>query len=174
LECCRAAKLYLLEKAQKGVKGAKMLSTGMLTEENVLRMSRNLIVAGSRVKNQIPRFYGAPFLAVLNHGYTLGKMCMKRANEMVQKRISSTLHWSIQHIWIIEGKNAVRVDYMECKFKMKKYLEQKIEPLPDHQLSPGPIFQSVAIDLFAPIEYQGISKQETDRKRMGSHDHVHI
>jgi hypothetical protein len=68
------------------------------------RMSRKLIVVGSRVKNQIPRFYGAPYLAVLNRGHTLAKMCMKRAHEMVQKRISSTLHWSIQHIWIREGK----------------------------------------------------------------------
>jgi hypothetical protein len=29
-------------------------------------------------------------------------------------------------------------------------------PLPDHRVGPGPIFQSVAVDLFGPIEYQGV------------------
>jgi hypothetical protein len=28
--------------------------------------------------------------------------------------------------------------------------------LPGHRVGPGPIFQSVAVDLFGPIEYQGV------------------
>jgi hypothetical protein len=35
-------------------------------------------------------------------------------------------------------------------------MEQRIGPLPDHRVGPSPIFQSLAEDLFKPIEYQGI------------------
>jgi hypothetical protein len=34
-------------------------------------------------------------------------------------------------------------------------MEQRMGPLPDHRVELGAIFQSVAVDLFRPIEYQG-------------------
>jgi hypothetical protein len=34
-------------------------------------------------------------------------------------------------------------------------MEQRMGPLPDHRVGPRAIFQSVAIDLFGPIKYQG-------------------
>jgi hypothetical protein len=40
-------------------------------------------------------------------------------------------------------------------------------PLPDHRVGPGPIFQSVAIDLFGPIEYQGIINKRQVGKGCG-------
>jgi hypothetical protein len=51
-----------------------MLYTDVLTEEDVLGQNRKVITIESRAQNQIPRFYGTPHLAVLNHGHTHAKM----------------------------------------------------------------------------------------------------
>ncbi len=46
--------------------------------------------------------------------------------------------------------------------KRKKCLDQRIGPLLDHRVGPCPMFQSVAADLFGPIQYQGtVNKRQT-------------
>jgi aromatic ring hydroxylase len=47
--------LTVLELAQKGmgISGAKMLTTNIVTEENMLGQRRKLITVGSRTRNQI-------------------------------------------------------------------------------------------------------------------------
>jgi hypothetical protein len=63
---------------------------------------------------------------------------------MGQEGISNTLQRSKQHVWIIEGKGLaelVRTGFTECRLKMKKCLEQKMGPLPDHRANPILIFQ---------------------------------
>jgi hypothetical protein len=69
-------KFYLLEKAQKGfpVKGARMLSTIMLTEEDVIGIGRKLIMVWSRAKYKIPKFYSTLHLAALNRSYPLSNL----------------------------------------------------------------------------------------------------
>ncbi len=39
--------------------------------------------------------------------------------------------------------------------QQKKCMDQRMGLLPNHRVGPCPIFQSVAIDIFGPIEYQG-------------------
>jgi hypothetical protein len=46
-------------------------------------------------------------------------------------------------------------------------MERRMGPLPDHGIGPGPIFQSMAVDLFRPIEYQGIINKRQVRKACG-------
>jgi hypothetical protein len=67
LECQRAAELYLLERAQKGMKvsGTRMLAMDVVTEEDVNRRRRKLIVVSSRGRNQIEDMYGQTELPVL-------------------------------------------------------------------------------------------------------------
>jgi hypothetical protein len=55
----------------------------------------------------------------------------------------------------------------ECRLKEKKCMEQRMGPLPDHRVGPNPIFQSVAVDLFGPIEYQGVINKRQVGKRWG-------
>jgi hypothetical protein len=66
-ECLRSAELYLLERAQKGMKisGAKMLATDVVTEEDVNGDKRKLIVIGSRGRNQIKEVYRRVELPVM-------------------------------------------------------------------------------------------------------------
>jgi hypothetical protein len=56
-------------------------------------------------------------------------MYMEKAHEIGHKGISSTLHRSRQHIWIIEGKRpvgSVRMCCTEFGLKMKKCMEQRM------------------------------------------------
>jgi hypothetical protein len=56
---------------------------------------------------------------------------------------------------------------MECRLKEKRCMEQRMGPLPDHRVELGTIFQSVAVDLFEPIEYQGTVNKRQDGKGWG-------
>jgi hypothetical protein len=44
-------------------------------------------------------------------------------------------------------------------------MEKRMGPLPDHQVGLCPIFQSVAVELFGPIEYHGTVNKRLTRKR---------
>jgi hypothetical protein len=46
-------------------------------------------------------------------------------------------------------------------------MEQKMGPLPDHRVQVGAVFQSVAIDLFGPVEYQQHAKKRQAGKGWG-------
>ncbi len=53
IQCLRAAELFLLEKAQKGLKTSRMKSLNVDTaiEEDVIGIRRKLVVIGSRGRN---------------------------------------------------------------------------------------------------------------------------
>ncbi len=55
IQCLKAAELFLLEKAQKGLKTSRMKSLNVDTaiEEDVIGVRRKLVVIGSRGRNQI-------------------------------------------------------------------------------------------------------------------------
>jgi hypothetical protein len=44
---------------------------------------------------------------------------------------------------------------------------QRMGTLPNHRVGPSPIFQSVAVDLFVPIEYQGVINKRQVGKGWG-------
>ncbi len=53
---------------------------------------------------------------------------------------------------------------MECRLKEKKCMEQRMGPLPYLRVEHGTIFQSVTVDLFGPIEYQGtVNKRQVGK-----------
>jgi hypothetical protein len=66
IQCLRAAELFLLEKAQKGLKTSKMrsLNVDTATEEDVIGVKRKLVVISSRGRNQI-HLVPVPFVFIL-------------------------------------------------------------------------------------------------------------
>jgi hypothetical protein len=46
-------------------------------------------------------------------------------------------------------------------------MEQRMGPLPDHRVGLGAVFQSVAVDRFGPIEYQGVINKRQVGKGWG-------
>ncbi len=67
IQCLRAAELFLLENAQRGMKTSRTKSLNMdtVTEEDVIGVKRKLVVIGSRGRNQIQGVYGQMDLPVL-------------------------------------------------------------------------------------------------------------
>jgi hypothetical protein len=117
-----------------------------------------LIVIGSRGRNQIKDIYGQAELPVMAKDHKLSKLYVQAAHEEGHEGTVSTLHRSRRKIWVTNERalaKSVRFHCTECRLKEKKCMEQRMGPLPDHRVELGAIFQSIAVDLFGPIEYQG-------------------
>ncbi len=168
IQCLKAAELFLLEKAQKDLKTAKMrsLNVDTVTEEDVNGIARKLVVIGSRGRNQIHGVYGQANLPVLTKEHKLSELYAQAAHEIGHEGMASTLHRTRKRVWIIHGRalaDFVKSKCTECRLKEKKCMEQKMGPLPDHRVQVGAMFQSVAIDLFGPVEYQ----QHVKKRQVG-------
>jgi hypothetical protein len=92
---------------------------------------------------------------------------VQAAHEEGHEGTVSTLHRSRQKVWVTNGRalaESVRFHCTEYRLKEKRCMEQRMGPLPDHRVELGAIFQSVAIDLFGPIEYQGtVNKRQVGK-----------
>jgi hypothetical protein len=171
-ECLRSAELFLLEQAQKGMRipGAKQLNVDTVTEEDVNGVKRKLIVIGSRGRNQIKGVYGPVDLPVLTRDHKLSELYVRAAHEEGHEGTIATLHRSRRRVWITNGRalaDSIRLRCTECWLKIKKFMEQKMGPLPNHRVEIGAIFQSVAVDLFGPIEYQRLVNKRQVGKGWG-------
>ncbi len=168
IQCLRAAELFLLEKAQKGLKTARMktLNVDTALEEDVNGITRKLVVIGSRGRNQIQGMYGQVDLPVLAKEHKLSELYAQAAHETGHEGVIITLHRTRRRVWIIHGRalaDSIKSRCTECRLKEKKCMEQKMGPLPDHRAQVGAMFQSVAIDLFGPVEYQ----QHVKKRQVG-------
>jgi hypothetical protein len=172
IQCLQAAELFLLEKAQRGLKTAKTRSLNVDTasEVDVNGVTRKLVVIGSRGRNQIQKIYGQANLPVLDKEHKLSELYVQAAHETAHEGATTTLHRSRKRVWVIHGRllaDAVKSRCTECRLKEKKCMEQKMGPLPDHRVQVGAVFQSVAIDLFGPVEYQQHAKKRQAGKGWG-------
>jgi hypothetical protein len=91
---CQAAELSLLELDQKGIaiKGAKMLATCVLTEEEILMRKSKLISVGSRACNQIPLVSCTVVFPILHSKHPLTKVYLEKADQVGLERTVSSLH----------------------------------------------------------------------------------
>ncbi len=168
IQCLRAAELFLLEKAQKGLKTTRVrtLNVDTALEKDVNGITRKLVVIGSRGRNQIQGVYGQVDLPVLAKEHKLSELYAQAAHETGHEGVISTLHRTRRRVWIINGRalaDSIKARCAECRLKEKKCMEQKMGPLPDHRAQVGAMFQSVAIDLFGPVEYQ----QHVKKRQVG-------
>jgi hypothetical protein len=132
----------------------------------VIGIKRKLVVIGSRGRNQIQGVYGQANLPVLAKEHKLSELYAQAAHETGHEGVITTLHRSRRRVWIINGRalaDSIKAKCTECRLKEKKCMEQKMGPLPDHRAQVGAIFQSVAIDLFGPVEYQ----QHVKKRQVG-------
>jgi hypothetical protein len=114
--------------------------------------------------------YGPVDLPVLAKDHKLSELYVRAAHEEGHEGAVATLHRSRRRVWITNGRalaDSVRFQCTECQLKTKKCMEQRMGPLPNHRVEIGAIFQSVAIDLFGPIEYQGIVNKRQVGKGWG-------
>jgi hypothetical protein len=149
IQCLRAAELFLLEEAQKGLKTSRMksLNVDTATEEDVIGVKRKLVVIGSQGRNQIQGVYGqAANLPVLAKEHKLSKLYAQAAHETGHEGVITALHRSRRRVWIINGRalaDSIKARCTECRLKEKKCMEKKMGPLPDHTTAEprwGPCF----------------------------------
>jgi hypothetical protein len=103
IQCLRAAELFLLEKAQRGLKTAKMRSLNVDTalEKDVNGVVRKLVVIGSRGRNQIEGVYGQTDLPVLAKEHKLSLLYAQAAHDTASSNQHSTPNKeeSVDHPW---------------------------------------------------------------------------
>jgi hypothetical protein len=133
VEWLRSAELFLLERAQKGMKipGAKMMATDTITEEDINRVKRKLIVIGSRGRNQIKCVYGTVDLPVMAKDHKLSELYVRAAHEERHEGVVYTLHRSRRKVWVTNGcalADSVRFGCTECMLKDKKCMELRMGP----------------------------------------------
>ncbi len=154
-----------------GISGAKMLATNVVIEEDMLRQRRKLITVGSRTKNQIAGIYKKGELPMLQRTHPLATLYMQDAHEKCHEGLLTMLHRSRKSAWIIHGHHlveAIKTSCTEFRLKEKRCMEQRMGPLPNHRVGPSPIFQSIAMDLFGLIEYQGVVNERQVGKGWGA------
>ncbi len=152
------------------ISGAKTLATDVVTEKDMFGRRGKLIIVGSRGKNQIAKVYGRAELPVLHKEHPLSELYLWTAHEKDHKGTLLTLRRSRRKVWIICGRPQAETIRMSCtKFRLKenKCIEQRMGPMLDHRVGPGPIFQSVGVDLFGPIQFQGIINKRQAGKGWG-------
>jgi hypothetical protein len=91
------------------IKGAKMLTTCMLTKEVVLGNRRKLISVGSRAANQIPQV-----LPVLLRSHPLGNYYIEKAHKKGHEGSLTTNHRSRKEVWVIGGKIQADTIHWQC------------------------------------------------------------
>jgi hypothetical protein len=119
IQCLRAAELFLLESAQKGMKTSrtKSLNVDTITEEDVIEVKRKLIVIGSRGRNQIQGVYGQADLPVLAKDHKLSELYVQAAHEIGREGVITTLHRSRRRVWIVNGRalaDSIKARCTEC------------------------------------------------------------
>jgi hypothetical protein len=125
IQCLQAAELFLLEKAQKGLKAARMRSLNVDTasEVDVNGITRKLVVIGSRGRNQIQEIYGQANLPVLDRDHKLSELYVQAAHEIAHEGTITTMHRSRKRVWVIHGRklaDIVKSRCTECRLKEKK------------------------------------------------------
>jgi hypothetical protein len=181
-----------------GIARAKKLATNVLTDEDVLGKKRKLITISLRGANQIDLVYGAKTLLVLQASHPLVELYVRKAHETGHEGVISSLRRSRRDVWVINGRTLAKAiksactelatqgkemhgpkdraptkpqgeaSCTECQLKEKKCMDQRMGPLPTHRVGPCPIFQSVGINLFGPIEYQGTVNRRQVGKGLGA------
>ncbi len=102
--------------------------------------------------------------------HKLSQLYAQAAHDTAHEGVTSTLHRTRKRVWIIHGRalaDSIKAKCTECRLKEKKCMGQKMGPLPDHRVQMGAMFQSVAVDLFGPVEYQQHAKKRQVGKGWG-------
>jgi hypothetical protein len=107
---------------------------------------------------------------VLAKDHKLSELYVRAAHEEGHEGAITTLHRLRRRVWIINGwalADSIGAHCMECLLKAKECMGQRMGPLPNHWVEVGAMFQSVAVDLFGPIEYQGTINKRQEGKGWG-------
>ena len=90
-------------------------------------------------------------------------MYIREAHEIDHGGINSAVMRSRSKVWVMKGARMAKqviADCYQCRLRRKVILNQVMAPLPQERVGPVPIFDAVAIDLFAPLELKDMVRKE--------------
>ena len=99
-----------------------------------------------------------------------GSTC-KRLMRWITGGINTAVMCYRNKVWIVKGARLAKSivhKYFECKLRNKPLQGQKMAPLHPSRIGPAPIFSSVAVDLFGPLEFRDMVKKRFSGKGWGS------
>ena len=129
-----------------------------------------LILVGGRAKVRYRIGYDQEGVPVLPADHGLSKLYMQEAHDVDHGGVNTAVMRSRNKVWIIKGarlaKSIVQKCF-ECKLRHKPLQSQKMAPLHPSRIGPAPIFSSVAVDLFGPLEFRDMVKKRVTGKGWG-------
>ena len=166
------AERYLIQEAQVELKSEELES--LLPEKVATKGAGNhnihIILVGGRARVRYRIGYDKDGIPVLPCKNQLSRLYMTEAHNVDHGGINTTVMRSRAKVWIIQGaklaKKVVNQCY-RCRLNKKKLLNQVMAPLPEERLTPAPVFNSVALDLFGPLEIRDLVKKRVTGKGWG-------
>ena len=172
VEMLDLAEGYLLCAAQSRIQVKDIQS--LLPEKVIIKGMNDtelpLILVGGRSKARYRIGYDQDGVPVLPADHDLSKLYMREAHEVDHGGVNSAVMRSRNKVWIIQGARMAKSiihKCFECKLRHKPLQGQKMAPLHPSRIGPAPIFDSVAVDLFGPIEFRDMVRKRNTSKGWG-------
>jgi len=134
---------------------------------DVLGIERTVVIVGARLKDHYRIGYDQKGLPILPAKHPLSYLYLREAHEVNHGGVNSTVMRSRCKVWIQQAVRLAQKIKDKCymlALLWKKTGEQKMAPLPATRVGLAPIFDSVQIDLFGPLEYTDMVKRRTTGK----------
>jgi hypothetical protein len=129
-----------------------------------------IILVGGRSKVRYKIGYDQDGVPVLPSGHSLSRLYMREAHEVDHGGVNAAVMRSRNKVWIIQGAKLAKTiisKCYECKLRYKPLQGQKMAPFHSSRIGPAPIFSSVAVDLFGPLEFRDMVKKRVTGKGWG-------
>ncbi len=144
---------------------------GLVTETRTYDVKgfaeKRIVTLGGRQKKYLRVAYNRGVLPVIPARHPLSRLYLEEAHRMDHAGVDAMIMRSRSQVWITRVRQracAVRRACFACKRRAKKLGEQKMAPLPEHQMGLTPPFWSTAVDLFGPLPISGsVNKRSTGK-----------
>jgi hypothetical protein len=171
-DAVEAAELYLIEEAQRyvDVKKIQPMLTEIFVMTDKLGFERRIILVGGRVKAKYRIGYDRDGIPVLPSKCSLSDLYMLRAHEVDHGGINTMVMRTRSSVWIMQGAKVackIKNRCYRCRLLWKPLQQQEMASMPDFRLGPQPVFSTMAVDLFGPLEYKDMVKKRVTGKGWG-------
>jgi len=128
------------------------------------------VVVSGRLAGLLQVGYDKQELPLLEASHPLSRLIIRGAHEIDHGGLERTVQRSRNTAWIVKARSvakSVRSSCFKCKIREKVLQKQIMAPLPASRVSPAPVFNSTAVDLFGPLLIRDTVKGRVTKKCWG-------
>ena len=111
--------------------------------------------------------YDSPGVPVLPYGHPLSKVYLLSCHGTSHCGVNATVLRSRARVWILSGVQLTRTivkNCVTCRYLKGIACSQRMAQMPEFRRQPAPVFHSVAVDLFGPLQYRDMVKKRVTGK----------